>query len=240
MRSDRAADDHTLAERDRLYLVMRDMAVTFRFPPGQRINEVALAKELSTSRTPLREAMQRLVSEGLLTSEHRKGYFCRPLDAKAIFDLYELRRCLEVSAVRLACERATDAELRQLEAFLLETADVPEDEPPARLLRLDEQFHESVASLSRNQEFVRTLENVNARIYFVRWIDMGGRRTATQGEHRAILQALKRRDAEAGATLMQRHIGHRMEQITEFIREGFSRIYMGESPARPRASETVI
>src|SRR6476660_2197074 len=67
-----------------LYALLHDMAATFAFQPGVRINEVELARRLSVSRTPLRESLQRLVSEGFLIARPNKGFFCRELDPRQI------------------------------------------------------------------------------------------------------------------------------------------------------------
>lgn len=216
-------------EIDRLYRQLRNMAISFELDPGQRINEVQLAKQLSTSRTPLREAMNRLVPEGLLTRTHKRGFFCRPLDPKTIFDLYEFRCGLECYSVRLACKRASDRALGELKDFLWKSADESDDSASERLLGFDERFHETVARLSENTEILASVRNLNARIYFVRWIDMRGRRSSTQEEHMAIVDTLLRRDAEAGVELMNRHVSRRMDQIVEVVREGLSTIYMRET-----------
>lgn len=213
-----------------LYAVLHDMAVTFQFLPGVRINEVELARKLSVSRTPLRETLQRLVSEGFLVVRPNKGFFCRELDPGEIYDLYEFRRAVEAFSVRMACERAADEDLDELDRFLARTADAPDDENIEHVLYYDQNFHETIAKLSGNREVLRTLKNLNSRIYFVRWVAMTGQRAATQREHREILMALRARDADRAAQLMEAHIIHRKDVILAAIREGFSRIYMGELP----------
>jgi len=94
------------------------MAVSFDLKPDERINESELAERLGASRTPLREALNRLVAEGLLVYRSRKGFFCRPLQPKLIFDLYEARLAVEKEAVRLACERATADDVAALRTSL--------------------------------------------------------------------------------------------------------------------------
>ena len=126
------------------------MAMTFAIRPGERVNEVELARSLNVSRTPLREALNRLMVEGFLTRAPNRGFIGRPLDAKQVFDLYELRRALEAGIVVIACERATDEELAELERFVKASKDRPEDANASSLLALDEQFHERVAQLTRN------------------------------------------------------------------------------------------
>src|SRR3546814_9325095 len=102
----------------RAYVALRAMAMSYRFQPGQRLNEGELARELEISRTPLREAMHRLVSEGLLALVSGRGFFARPLEVKEVFDLYEARLGLEIAIVQLACERATDEWLAAMDVYL--------------------------------------------------------------------------------------------------------------------------
>lgn len=98
------------------------------------------------------------------------------------------------------------------------------------LLKIDEYFHEKIAELTGNEEILRTLKNVNARIRFVRWIDMDNRRSATQKEHRQILEALRSRGRKAAQECMGHHIRQRLDQINANLKEGLSRIYWGEVP----------
>jgi DNA-binding GntR family transcriptional regulator len=210
-----------------LYDAVKTMAVQFDFKPGQRINEVELARQLNVSRTPLREVLNQLMVEGFVTRAVNRGFIGRPLDAKQIHSLYEFRSVLECGIVRAACERATDEQLDALLAEVEASRDVPEDTDAVRLLALDEQFHVSLARLTGNDEFVRSLESVNGRIHFVRWIDMRqGRRAHTQSEHLRIVQALRARDDALLQELVAHHIGRRLDQITDVIRTGFSTIYM--------------
>src|SRR5579864_5593062 len=81
---------------DRVHGELRKMAMTFRFLPGERLNEAVLAKELGVSRTPLREALNRLATEGVLTFSVNNGFFRKTMDVKEIFDLYEFRMYLEL------------------------------------------------------------------------------------------------------------------------------------------------
>ena len=147
---------------------------------------------------------------------------------------------LESGIVRAACERASDAELAELRAFVERSRDVPEDSEATRLLELDEAFHLMLARYSRNEEFVRALESVNARIHFVRWIDMQQAARAHAGRahaHRAGAGTPRHRGLarDDGA-----HIGRRLDQITDVIRTGFSNIYMRDQadPAQAAQADT--
>src|SRR5215471_6358552 len=105
-----AAPASEMRESDRVYESLRSMAIAFKFKPGERLTELDIAERFSVSRTPVREALNRLVNEGFLVADGR-GFAVRDLDPKECFDLYELRLALEFTAVRLAVQRATDEEL---------------------------------------------------------------------------------------------------------------------------------
>ncbi len=226
---------------DRVYDQVKAMAVTFRLHPSERINEVDLARQLGVSRTPLREALNRLSAEGFLIATGQRGYVVRPLDPKQVLTLYEYRAMLEVGALRLACERADDPALAELAAFAARSQQEPDDDAHAlRLLSLDEAFHEGLARLSDNEEMVRSLRALNERIRFIRWIDMqNGRRRDTQNEHLTLIGLVQARRADAAATLMQAHISRRLDQITEMIRAGFSEIYTSNALAAQAMGEPV-
>lgn len=212
---------------DRVYEQLKAMAVSYEFKPGERLNEGDIARRLGVSRTPLREALNRLNTEGFLRFAPGKGFFCRELDAHEIFDLYELRKSIEVAAVRLAIRRAKDDDIDALIAFLDATGPDPGERTAVEQVELDETFHERLMAMSNNAEMLRVLRNVNARIRFVRWIDMDRiNRSASQGEHRAVAVGLKARDEAACVSVLEKHIDRRLDQITSAIKEGYAQIYM--------------
>ena len=85
-----------------LYHQLKDIVVLYRIRPGERINELELAERFQISRTPLREALNRLAAENLLSFVPNHGFFVRQLDLQEIFDLYEVRAAIECAAVRHA------------------------------------------------------------------------------------------------------------------------------------------
>lgn len=217
---------------DRIYDQLKVMTVGYELRPGERLNEGDIAKRLGVSRTPLREALNRLNIEGFLRFAPGRGFFCRDLDAIEIFDLYELRKSLEIASVRFAIKRAKDEQIHSLLSFLEATGPDPGERTAVELVELDEIFHCRLMEMSRNAEMMRVLRNVNERIRFVRWIDMDRiNRTRTQAEHRKILLALKARDEATCVTVMEKHIDRRLDQITSAIKEGYAQIYMPPAKA---------
>lgn len=218
---------------ERVYRAVLEMAVSFRLKPGERVNEVALAREFNTSRTPLREALNRLVSEGFLRFERGRGFFCRTFQPRDVFELYQVRLALETFAVRTACAEAADADIEALERLLDETGISDHNRRTEELLSLDERFHEAIMGLTGNSEMLRMLRNVNARIRYFRWVDMEVRRRRTQEQHRAIVAAIASRDPDSAAQAMSDHIERRREEATQTIKEGLSRLYLEGTDAIP-------
>ncbi|RQR96459.1 GntR family transcriptional regulator, partial [Burkholderia sp. Bp8994] len=100
-----------------IYEQLKQMAVLYKIRPGERVNELELAERFDVSRTPIREALNRLVAENLLVFVPNRGFFIRQLEGKDVFDLFELRRSIESTAVMLACERASDNDIKTLRRF---------------------------------------------------------------------------------------------------------------------------
>jgi DNA-binding GntR family transcriptional regulator len=213
---------------ERVYSQVRDMAVTYSIRPGERLNEIDLAAQLGVSRTPLREALNRLAMEGLLRLKPGFGFYARELKAKNVFDLYELRGVVEVGALRKSIEIARDQDIKALMKFLEETGTSHADNrSTTEFVKLDEIFHERLMAMSNNQEMLRVLRNINSQIQFVRWIDMDNnkRRAKTQGEHKATLAALLMRDEAKAVEILSNHIRRRMDQITTAVAAGILQIY---------------
>lgn len=210
---------------DQIYEKLKVMCMQYRLMPGERINEGELAKSFGASRTPLREALARLQAEGLVSSVPGKGFFCRRLDVQEVFSLFELRKAIESEALSLAVERASDEDIDALLNFLESTGPEPGGRSREELLELDEHYHEELMRLSGNAEMLRVLQNVNARIRFVRWVDMERRdRSQSQKVHREVLLALKARDAQRCKNLMSSHIDRRREDIAAALKEGFAQL----------------
>ena len=212
-----------------VFNTLREMAISYQLKPGERISEIELAARLGVSRTPVREALTRLVTEGFLQPCTR-GFMRRPLDVQEALDLYEARMAVERECLRLALQRAEDAQIDEAMGFLERSRQVPAATPVRELVELDEAFHLRIATMARNAELARMLVSLNERIRFIRWIDMEKvGRDSTQREHGQVLDALRRRDAAAAERLMDEHIALRREQIVEAITQGLARIYLGQA-----------
>ena len=223
---------------DRIYSEVVKMAANFDFKPDERINEGNLAKALGSSRTPLREALNRLVAEGFLKFRINQGFSCRSLDPKTVFDLYNARQAIETEAIHLAIGCATDEDIDKIEIFLdLTELNYSSNGAFEKLVELDEEFHMKLVRLSGNQELERILENLNARVRYIRQIDMSERRVVTPAAHRRILAAVKNRDEALAIFELRDHITRRREDASNSVQRAFSKLYV---PASETYSESSI
>ncbi|MCP5036585.1 MAG: GntR family transcriptional regulator [Rhodobacteraceae bacterium] len=222
---------------DRVYLQLRSMAANFEFKPDARINESSLSLALGASRTPLREALNRLVAEGFLTFKSGRGFFCRSLSPALVLDLYEARAAVETEAVRLATMRASDAELNGLNTWLESTGPGSSQGIDAeKLLKADEEFHLKIAELSQNGELLRLLVNLNDRVRYIRLIYLRGQvesaktdtNPAKTSPHKAIMAAILDRKPGVAMAAMRQHIERRREDASKAVRIAYSQLYVPE------------
>ncbi|MBN7776256.1 GntR family transcriptional regulator [Nitratireductor aquimarinus] len=200
---------------------LRSLIIEFQLRPGDRINEVELTERLKVSRTPLREAINRLLAEQLVEFRPNQGFYIRRVDVNEIVNLFEVRTILETSMMRLVVERASDEELQSLSAFWEDVMGRYYKTGSEALVHSDAIFHERLAEIAKNPSLLSFLQDINSRIHFVRWANLyGEHRKSTFSEHETILKALMERDAEKAASLMEEHISHRSGGLQRAIADG--------------------
>lgn len=209
---------------------LRNMAIAYELKPGERLSEIELAERLGVSRTPVREALARLVTDGFLEQASR-GFVRRPLDVQETLDLYEARLAIERECLHLALTRATPEQIKEAQRYLANSRKVRSDTPIRELVELDEAFHLRIAAMAHNSELVRLLENLNQRIRFVRWLSMESvGRESTQDQHQQLLDSIANGNAKEAERCLSDHITMRREQVVDAIGRGLAKIYMpGES-----------
>ena len=186
---------------DRLLAEIRDG----RLRPRDRLTETDLAQRYGISRTPVREAIRQLESDGLVTHVPRVGAAIRALDYAEINELYEMRSVLEGTAARLASRAASDVELVELRTITEEMA-AAQDLPA--LLSANRQFHGLLLDAARNRFLNRAIEAVQKTLLILgpTTMEEGGRAAEAVAEHRAVLDALFAHDGSAAETAMRAHI----------------------------------
>ncbi len=191
-----------------IYRHLKDMILGFALYPGARVTETELATRFGVSRTPVREALQRLAAEGYVTIRPKQGCFVRDIDIETINQYYEVRIGLEMRALELAGVSMSDGQIRKL-AAVWEPQQVPSQPPPvATMVARDEGFHLALAGGAGNTVLASYLKDVNDHIHIVRRLDFTdpARIEQTYAEHHEILQRLLARDVDAAKNLLLRHI----------------------------------
>lgn len=207
--------------KDSLVEALRDEIIQGHIAPGQylRLEEIAPRFEVSTM--PVREALRELEVEGLVTIFPHRGATVTRLSADELQDIYDIRVTLEEMATRLAIPFLTEEILVEL-ASLVEEIDHCRDDV-ATLVKLNHQFHLTLYTVSGRShlcELIRILR-YRSQHYLHVFISESelGHTPKTQGEHRAILEACKRGDAEQAATLMRNHVDQVGRAIIEYVRQ---------------------
>jgi DNA-binding GntR family transcriptional regulator len=186
---------------------IREAIATGIFKPGQRITETQLAEWLSISRTPVREAVQRLLTQGLLSQSAGQGLTVTKLDYQAIVELYAMREVLESAAARSAAMQATEPEIEILEDILeMERKVVPG--VPADAAHYNRQFHQALGRAAHNRYLLASqgaLEDAMALLGNTT-LAMDGRHAEAVEEHARIVAAIRERKPEAAAQAISDHI----------------------------------
>ena len=191
---------------DRVERALRDRILHGEVAPGERLNEVEIAGELGVSRGPIREALQRLASDGLVELQAHRGAFVRRLGPAEVRDLFEVRLALETTVARLAAQRATDAQRADLDALVRAGAD-PIGHADVRFQGARD-LHARLAEATGNTALIVhvTLVNQELRLLRTRSGEVPARAEHAVAEHAAIVAAVRAGDAEGAAAAMDAHL----------------------------------
>jgi DNA-binding GntR family transcriptional regulator len=192
---------------DQAYAQIKQMIFDFALMPSDRFSESELAQRVAVSRTPLRQALQRLEREGFLQVMPKIGWQVAPLDFDTFDELYDLRVLIECHAAQmLAAAEPRDALHTLAEQWLVPAAERLADAVAVGVL--DEQFHGLLVQASGNREMSRVHREITERIRIIRRLDFTkpARVEATYDEHARILRAVTRRRADEAARLLRAHI----------------------------------
>lgn len=194
---------------DYAYQELRHRIITKQLKPGQRLPEVNIAVQMGVSRTPVREALRRLASEGLVIIIPNSGARLAAPTLREIQDTFLVREQLECLAISLAAEKIGERHLRRLEEALLEEARAIYEKNLETYLEVNEAFHKAVADAGGNRVIAEYVENILARTNaYVVFYDpfYNAESPVTVDSHKEILMALRAHDVEKSVKLMKRHL----------------------------------
>jgi len=207
--------------KTRTYDRLKRMILDGRLRPGQKLAERELGAQLKVSRTPVREAMSRLVQEGLVESRPRRGHFVRAIDAAAVADLYDLREALERYAVKLALKRRTPSDLAALDRLARSLRRFAGDAVQSEAeIREAQGVHELLVRAAHDGFLEAMLTQLYNRLQLFVWIDALYEDEApkTRAEHAAIIAAFKAGDEAKLLKLLGAHLRQSKANVLRALR----------------------
>lgn len=201
---------------DAVYDALRQRILAGRLPPGARLSVPALAAEFAVSRSPVRDAVIRLVHEGLAQETLNRGAVVAAVDTRELVSLYEAREALEAAAARLATEKSTPELMDNLNAIFAEHEHAVLEGDFPRHVAMDAAFHREVRRAADSPVLERMLDDIQDRVVLaMRSTSItGGMRKALE-DHRAILEAVASGDPELAARVAGSHI----KRLKELLRD---------------------
>ena len=196
--------------REVVYDQLKSAILSGTFEDGERLVEHDIAERLQVSRTPVREALRRLESEGIVEALPKQGLVVRNYTDDEIREIYLIREALEGLAAEYAAKNATDEDIAELERLVdeMDRAHMAPDVGSRESIAAHQNFSEAYNRASHMPTLVHMIESLKEQLARCRTVSLrrGERRAAAQREHRELFEALKRRDAEMASVLTKRHL----------------------------------
>jgi DNA-binding GntR family transcriptional regulator len=191
--------------------LLRQRIFSRELEPGSWIDEVKLAQEYGISRTPLREALKVLAAEGLVTMKVRRGAYVTEVSERDLADVYHLLALLESDAAAVVAERATEAQIKELQKLHQELEAAVKNRD--KFFALNERFHMRLLELADNRWRDQMVADLRKVMKLNRHASLlkSGRIQESLAEHAALMQALARRDPQAARQRMQEHFRNGLE-----------------------------
>jgi len=205
-----------------VYETLREAIFRKELKPGDKLVENDLAEKLDVSRTPVREALRMLESEGLIERNPRKGLFVKGFTAEDVMEIYSIRQALEALAIRICCQRITKEEIAELQDLYSKMVDAFERDDDTRLFRLSQKFNEAIVSPAKMPRLLNLLGTYHEYLRRFRIVSFSKspRKAQALKEHGQILEAVIEGDADKAEKLVKMHLGKAIEALMKEIDEG--------------------
>ncbi len=207
---------------------LKERIIHWQYPPEHRLTEAELCQKFGVSRSPVREALRTLATDGFVKKMSNRGYAVKQHNLREIEEIYEVRLALELFVVECLAKRGTpkndeiDA-LKRTWTGLLNGSSKKDEE----LARLDTLFHETLAHATGNKSLLRQLRAINERLLLFRMIDFGKahRAESTCRQHLEILKRIAAKDISGARKAMQRNIDEGRNNVHASIKDALAKAY---------------
>ena len=215
----RARARHPGSLREEAYEAIKLRIITCALKPGEYVNELQLSVLLAIGRTPVHQALERLMLEGMVDIIPHKGAIVRPFRINEVLQIAEARSINEIHCARLAAERAGDHNVAALEDILARTKHWASVRNVEKLVLLDRAFHRELASAAQNDalaELLRGLHERSLRFWFV-YHGAPDQHDNVRRQHQTILAAVRKRDPKSAETSMRVHMESLRQNIAALL-----------------------
>ena len=208
----------TVSIREKVYRTVKDWILEGSISPGSRVFETRLAKEINTSRTPVREALHMLEREGLLEAVPRVGYRVKQIKWEEVEEICEIRTVLEILAARWAIKRISAGEIKALERNIEQAAQEAEAGMSHAFVERDAEFHEILARASGSERLVELCEQLRRHMLRYRIESLYLPETALKAieGHRRILERIKNNDEKGIGAAIQAHLEYVKHSVRQY------------------------
>lgn len=192
---------------------LREQIFAHELAPGSWLDEQSLAIQFGISRTPMREAIKVLASEGLVTTKMNKGAYVTQVDRRDLEQIFTVLSLLEGQAAKETAIKATEDQLTQLDNLHHRLEKAAADRDLEQFFEINVKFHDLVQEIAGNKWMNGVIEDLRKVLKLQRRdsLSRSGRLLSSLVEHREILQAILKRDAIAAEAAMRKHLAHGLE-----------------------------
>lgn len=203
--------------RGRVFNKLREDILSGVYHENEELKESTIGAELGVSRTPVREALRQLELEGLVTMIPNKGAYVTGITSKDIHDIYMIRSYLEGLCARWACENITEAQIEELDEITYLSDFHARRGHHEQMVELDNKFHDLIYKASGSKILNHVLSDFHHYVERVRKITLAApdRATKSNQEHAAIVDAIRKRDADLAEALAHEHMINTMKNMVE-------------------------
>lgn len=201
-------------------MTIKEAILSKKLEPEKMYTEAVLTNELGISRTPVREALIHLASQGLIVYHPRKGFQIKLLTEKDVENLFELRLALELSVIRHITADLTDRSLAEIEKISLRYQKVVQKGDPVQSIRANRDFHICLANLTENSYLIKALDEIRdlTDLASIRSLEVDSRTLEAVDEHERIFAELKKKSVDGALREMEAHIRTTKERVLARIR----------------------
>lgn len=213
------SQEESVSQADRISRAIEADILNATYPPGERLDERQLAAVYGVSRTPIREALGRLVADGLAEHRARQGVFVARISLASVFELFEMLAVLESASARLAARRMKPHEVVHLLQAAADTVQAAQDDDSSVYSAANKRFHEIIYAGSCNRLLEDSAKQLRRRAapYREHIHRVAGRRDSTAHEHVAIAEAIKAGKGEVAADLMFLHLDIHRPEFADYV-----------------------